>query len=930
MKRKLWLAAAVALALPVSAQDNDPDRRKNSTALFADGLRAETQLQPPNLTLAITKYKKAITKAKDEKNNDIAAQAGVRLAWCYEKSEPENISDAKAAYDDVVANFKEVKPWGDIAVERVSYKGVDVWLSQLHKALDPWRISPARSPLDPLVVEKKTAAWDKIKPLDKEAVPGLVWGLGHPDDVIRNFSAECLGEVVDEPGIASVIARLNDAVPQARAGASSAFQKIYKKWNDARDLDRRASELDRDLEEPGKFERKPGAPDPNVQHGKLKEEANKLRTKANEIRHHIPANLATPEIQGALEKIIADEAAHSQARRDAAQAAAWIGRISGPLVDALVKGMESKDRNVREACVRASRDVDTSISVDKHKLADQLIKAVQYEPARVDDKASADWANDEAVRQAAAEALEQIAVVKSLPALIEALDDNDARVRHASFRALREITLRDFDYDKDDKGLPKTYEPDKPLEERKKAQAKWEEWWKNTAGIVVLVERFWRFQSQWKDVNAVKLFDPDLYLKEIESRKWTVADPQADLDRAKRVTEDFQRKKDVFVQDAVDIGPEALDHLLKFIGGETEREPKANAATRTFVAQACAKIIEKHNVSTGTEKLREALIQGDSAAKKAGGAAALGFLPKASVQASERQALQDRGLGAAEPEIKEAAAYALAKVGEESSAADLTKAALDSDANVQVAALRALTTIAPKNPDTVKTLGEMIADEPPVGGAASRKSRDKLVRERAVEALGAIGDPAGMEYLLRSRRDEMRNVREASTVAIRAIAKKDLKAASEVCFKVLMDERRKTDDRNGAALALGDMGDASVGKNLSERLIDPNPPRFLREPDPGVRIKIGEALGNLGSVGKVKSVVERLLRTVADDEERPGVRDSAYAALKIITGIDPDKEGTPDGAKKFKASDPKPARDGAIKSWTEWYNAEGKNLSDPE
>jgi HEAT repeat protein len=927
MKRTLWLAAAVALALPASAQDNDPDRRKSSTALFADGLRAETHLQPPNLPLAITKYKKAIAKAKDEKNNEIAAQAGVRLAWCYEKLEPENISDAKAAYDDVVANFKDVKPWGDIALEGVTYKGVDVWLKQLHKALDPWRVTPDRSPLSPLVVDKKAAAWDKIKPLDKEAVPGLLWGLGHADEVIRTFSAECLGEVVDEPGIAAVIAKLNE--PAARAGASAAFQKIYKKWNDARELDRRASELDRDLEEPPKHERKPGAPDPNVQHAKLKEEANKLRAKANEIRHNIPANLATPEIQGALEKIIADEGAHAQARREAAQAASWIGQISGPLVDALIKGMQSKDRNVREACVRAGGAVDTNLSADKHKIADELIKLVQYEPARVEDKSTADWPNDEAVRQAAAEALEHIALVKSLPALIEALDDNDARVRHAAFRALREITRRDFDYENDDKGLPKTYEPDKPLAERKKAQAKWEEWWKSTAGVVVLVERFWRFQSQWKDVSAVKLFDPEMYLKEVESRKWTVSDPQADLDRAKRVSDEFQRRKDVFVQDAVDIGAEALDQLLKFIGGETEREPKANPATRTFVAQACARIIEKHNVSTGVEKLREALLQGDTPAKKAGAAAALGFLPKASVQASERQALQERGLGAAEPEVKEAAATALAKVGEESSAADLTKASLDSDVTVQIAALRALSLIAPKNPDTVKTLGEMVGDEPEVGGAATRKSKDKTVREWAARALGAIGDPAAMKDLLRSRRDEMRNVREATIIAVRAISQKELKAASEECFKVLMDERRKTEDRIGAALSLGDMGDAAIGKNLSERLIDPNPPRVLREPDPGVRIKIAEALGNLGAAGKVKSVVERLLSSMADEQEREHVRDAAYSALKLVTGIDPDSEGSADAAKKFKASDPKPNRDGAIKSWMEWFNAEGKTLSDP-
>src|SRR6185436_1636116 len=108
-------------------------------------------------------------------------------------------------------------------------------------------------------------------------------------------------------------------------------------------------------------------------------------------------------------------------------------------------------------------------------------------------------------------------------------------------------------------------------------------------------------------------------------------DPKIDESRVKREIEEFQRKKDVFVQDAADIGVPALDQLFKFIGGETEREPKANAATRAFVAQAMAKIIEKNNHTEGVQKLRGALQSGDNAAKKAGGAMGLGFLPKAMV-----------------------------------------------------------------------------------------------------------------------------------------------------------------------------------------------------------------------------------------------------------------------------------------------------------
>src|SRR5205814_6065711 len=272
---------------------------------------------------------------------------------------------------------------------------------------------PDRSAL--ALADKKKAVADQILAMKTEAVPGLIWGLGHADDVIRDFSADCIAQITDEAGITAVIGKLNDANPYMRAGAGAALQKIYHKYNDAAELDRRANELERDL---ATVTLQTGSK-AEGQHKKLADEAGKLKAKAAEIRAGIPANLNTADIQGALQKILEDEAAHAQARREAAVAARSIGRISGGLVDALIKAMDSKDHNVREAACRAAGGVDTSISTDKIKLADRLIKAVQDEPAKAVDKATADWANDEAVRQASAEALEQIALVKTLPALIK-------------------------------------------------------------------------------------------------------------------------------------------------------------------------------------------------------------------------------------------------------------------------------------------------------------------------------------------------------------------------------------------------------------------------------------------------------------------------------------------------------------------------------
>ncbi len=913
MKRILAWAAAASLSLPLLGQGDpnyDPDRRKTGTALYNEGLKAETE-KPVNLPLAMTKYRKAIEKAKKEENKNVAAAALARLALCNEKLDPENIGDAKTAWEDVATNFPDAQVTiqnqrvGDLAKAKVTFQGVDVWLGQLYASLDGWRISPARSPIE--LAEKKKAAWDKIGPKDKEAVAGLVWGLRHDDEVIRDFSAESLAEVVDAEGVRTVIEKLGSERAQERAGASAALRKIYQKFNDAAALDQRASDLERDLNyaiEPG--ERK--HPSPAEHDQKLRAEAAKLREAAKAIRHNIPETLATPEIQAALEKIIADENVHPQARRDAAAGAAQIGNISGPLVEAILKGTTSGDRNVREASVRAAGSVNTALSEDKHKLADALIKSVRYEPAKAaseendpplkDEKGTPDWANDVPVRQAAAEALERIALVKSLPALIEALDDNDTRVRHAAHRALREITRRDFDF-----------EPDKPLKDRKEAQAKWIEWWNSTKGVVVLVERFWTFQSQWRELNVVRLFDPDYLLKDLESRRWSTKDYDADLARVKRVIEDFQRRKDVFVQDGVDLGPEALEHLVKFIGGVTEREPKPSPATRHFVAQVIARLGEKG--APAAEKFRE-ILGGSDAAQQVGAALGLGYLPKTGVGPGDREALQERGLGATDPGVKEASALALGKVGEDGASAALTRAAGDSDANVQIAALRALSIIHPKNADTVKALGDMVADEsdPP------RKSANSIVREHAVDALGAIGDPQAMEALLRSRRDPMRNVREAAILAVRKVFQADAAASAEILKKVFKDEKRKTDDRLGAALALGDAADPALGKILVEQLVDQNPPRVLRDQDPGVRMKICEALGNMKDTARKKSLVMPLVQCLRDEDEREAVRDAAFEALKSITALSSDEKD-----RQFKASDPKPARDAAGQKWLEYANS---------
>jgi hypothetical protein len=83
-------------------------------------------------------------------------------------------------------------------------------------------------------------------------------------------------------------------------------------------------------------------------------------------------------------------------------------------------------------------------------------------------------------------------------------------------------------------------------------------------------------------------------------------------------------------------------------------------------------------------------------------------------------------------------------------------------------------------------------------------------------------------------------------------------------------------------------------------------------------------MGNLKA--KTKSACEALLKTMSDEYEREAVRNAAYKALCDTFGLEPDKEGSADKDKMFKASDPKPARDAAIQKWKEYLS--GQNLRD--
>lgn len=854
---------------------------------------------------ALDKYRKAVDKAAAEGRKDLLAKALLGVGRISEILAPENIADAQAAYARVVSEAGDQEAQVAWAREKIARKGVDVYIEQFASFVAEWRDLLRNSPNT--LLEKKKELRGKIEPLAENSVHGLIQALSHRDEVVRGFAAELLADTIDADGISKVIEKLNDPSVDFRAGAGLAINRIFDQWTQARSYDVEAEKIREDLSTL--------APDDP----KAKEVLNKnlARAKAAEdeaqrIRGRIPKELGQRGAVGdQLTKLLQDEGAVSAARIEAAKAVEALGEVSGELVEGILKGLASRNRSVREACCVASSGVDTTNSEAKHKLVDRLIEIVQYEPER-DDKpmAERDLANDVGVRVAAAGALGRIGSVKAIPALIEALGDNSSSVRAGANQALRVITRRDFGYEANPL-VPDRLRPEElaAAQEAKRREAidKWTAWWNDTQGVAVLVDRFWTFQAEWKIGDPSKLYDKDLYLKDLTSRSYIFFDPKGQIARAEKAAERFLRHKNFIQQDAVDLGAPALEKLSAFISGTcdldkdlpVDLQAKSRACVRMFVAESIAKLVAKVGASDKVGALRDK-VSGGSKEEKIGAALALGYLPGSSAGSSEREVLEKRGLSDADAEVREAAARSLMRIGAAENGPALatvaTTIATDkAGEQAQLAALFALIQIKPKNAEVVRMLGEMVGGE-----AADKRSPNTTVREFACEALGAIAEGSAIQnrWLLRARVDTTHTVRQAARVALKSVGAANAGIASAAA-DVLKDDKSPSLDRAGAALAIGDIADSKYARALVRRLVDENPPMVMSaDSDPSVRAAVCEALGLMGEAGKFVAVGEALIKSLSDPAEE--VQRLAYGALKLVAAA-PLPEFTVEATAKDKA-----------------------------
>ena len=505
--------AAPSIALPPRRRERASATEKKLTpprSTPRDSAPRTRSRQPPLQRLS--KY--ALVKkhaAEPEKNNDCrAAAALVHTGWCTaRKLGPRQHRTAReAAYEEVVSrsscsNGQALR--GEIAQEKASYSGVVRRPAQRSlfctRSLDAWlRQPPARSSHR----HDRQEEGRRVKP-DRwrrrpKSVPGSRSGdLGAArhggDPRLPGQTASRRSPTRPASPRRSSRSPERRANPHARAGArSSAPEDLPAKFNDAADLIRRADEKP-SATSPRSPCRGRGPPagekadaHPARQAGRRGRQApapsKPPRSALAAISGH-PPSLNTADIQGARSGRSSRDrrsVARAQARRAAARRQpSSIGpdlRRAGDrlrIAEAAAWTAQGPQRP-RAPPASAAGGVDTTVSTDKIKLADRPHQV----PSRTSREGRGqgrqpDWANDEAVRQASAEALEQIALVKTLPALIEALDDNDSpRPRRRVPRLNRNHQPRLRVREKGRQGRqPETDEADKLLADRKKAQEKW-------------------------------------------------------------------------------------------------------------------------------------------------------------------------------------------------------------------------------------------------------------------------------------------------------------------------------------------------------------------------------------------------------------------------------------------------------------------------
>jgi HEAT repeat protein len=963
---------------------------------FYQAARVDPAKAAEPLNKAIEYYGKSVDRAQQKKDVEYQIKAAFAQARCYELLDPISEDAAMNAYKAVgglrgdLSAFKDKKlaemTWYvDRADELGKRAGVHMYLNRFAQVCYNWRNGQATPKM---LEEEKTKAWDLIKGKGPGACYGLIQGLdvreGGKEEQVVTFIADKLKYVIDQPNIVLLIEKLRSK--EHRAGAAVAMREVMLQFNRAKEFDDAANQAEFDWGFIGDGQ----SPEHSTGVNKLKNELkgtaiDEMRSKAKAMRFSMPETLDAPEVIKALVSVIEDVGIEETARTEALMVLTSFDNLGESLVNTIITALGDTNQRVRAAAANVAGKVNTTRFEDKHKIVDKLIELVQYEPEidtelielvnhveqgihpdlrkllsaladpkiqndaaakqaaskAIDDKkaellkgAWAKRANTAIVRQQCAMSLGNIALIKSIPSLIEALGDDQKIVRAAAYEALlkiieplkevREIKMP-FDPDAPRNAEMKAKELEKfaqrikglPPEQQGNTEAakaaleqktprdedikRWNDWWEQTRGIEVLLTRWDIAMRKWTYYHPNELYDLDGFNRKMLAKARFSPNPAKEVERAKAVSEKFHYLKNLLLQDVVDmtvrapseaVAKDTIKHLFAFLHGKIQGRDDPYLAVQMFVSN-CLAMVAHANKDEATKKEISDIVQGFKESPpeiKTGCAYALGFVPREWIGMDETNAAE-RALQDGDWRVRLAACFALGKIGNPRSAKHLPpRMRFDSEKEliVQKQGARAIGRIAFEHKSVfqevefVKELAIPIYDEidDPATQANQKKDPKPEVREEVCFAIGEGAHSNAVPFLIRARRDVDERVKFAAAWAYQQIAKNEApNKIGDMLWEIYSNKDTKFSDREGCVLGIGDVKDSSKVKILCEKLVGSGEqPWRVWEPHERVRAGIGEALGLMGV--RTIEVRDALLKALEDSAEE--VRRSSFKSLDTL------------------------------------------------
>lgn len=869
----------VVLLFVLSSQEASPD--------FYFNQGQDQEFKNKDYVKAIERYNLCLKRAKELSNKEYAIRALLAMARCAETFEEPNLSQAADNFKQLVDGYPDAKE-KPFAEEKLKLKGVDVYLDRFRKLLAEWR---RKTPTNfKLLTERKTFIWEKIKPMGKDSIYGLIRALEDDDEMIKNFAGDKLLEVIDQDGINMLMDQIiksgkKRGAIRALGWILQIYQEVYSLRAEAKDL----KTLTQLIFGAGTSK---GIAQAEAFKTKYEAKANDLLKRANEIKYNMPEDIDLAKALEILLDVIKNDK-ENVVKAEAYRALQYISDLKGDTIVYLMDGLNSDSADIREgACMAAS-----SVAFDeKSKIVDRLIYIVNMEPEKQDKSEKLDLANTVTVREKAAQALGNLFVTKSVPNLIKAIEDDSPSVRKAAFESLKRIT-----------GKEKNFHERAPLDmrdplfpevlSRKEVMTEYTTLWNRARGVDFILAKFTRIVEIWEPFRPEKLFHEDFFMYLIRTSELYYAEPQRPLDfqktmdRAKLTFEKFKEKRVRWKEEMMFLEKETVEFLLDYLKGVPPDAEKENPGLRVFVADCIATIINQKRDDALLFKVKE-MLNSESEALVAGAAYVLSMVSKDMISEEDVKTMVsklDKG-----NEVREAVIIALTMVGKTVAEKDLAafitkdlKQTKETEAYLKKIAVNAFGKIEPKDKEAIDSIGRLLLPKgtKDSNGKELGTEDSYLVRDEICRALGNVDPDLSLSHLLVGCRDKNIHVKKTAFASLN----KMVQAKPELVDKIKPFLSSKDQIRvAGAIVALAHRGDPGLIKNYIDQLKEYLKQRSVKKDETKdregelLRAAVAEACGILKI--KDKDVLLMLFDLLIDDFLP--VRYFAYDALKNILGKD--------------------------------------------